>query len=93
MTTTKALAARIREVFLDGTWVANTNYKQQLASSSWQDVSTKIDSANTIASLAQHIHYYLNGLKSVLKGGSLDIKDQYSFDFPPVTSQEQWTTF
>lgn len=43
--------------------------------------------------LAQHIHYYINGINIVFKGGSLDIRDKYSFDFPPVNSQEEWEIF
>ena len=43
--------------------------------------------------MAQHIHYYINGVKNVFKGGTLDIKDQFSFDFPPIQSQQEWNDF
>ena len=43
--------------------------------------------------MAQHIHYYISGVKNVLKGGTLDIKDKYSFDFPPIQSQGEWEIF
>lgn len=87
------LAARIREVMLNGTWVANTNYKDQLTNLDWQVAITTHRSLNSIATLAQHIHYYLKGISNVLKGGSLDIKDAYSFDFPPIISQVAWEAF
>ncbi len=93
MKSTYELAQRFREVILNGTWIANTNYKQQLADLNWEIATTKFSSLNTIAILAQHIHYYIHGVKNVFKGGSLDIKDKYSFDFPPILSQEQWENF
>ena len=43
--------------------------------------------------LAQHIHYYINGLKNVFLGGNLDIKDKFSFDFKPMESQLEWEVF
>lgn len=88
-----ALAQRFREVILNGTFIANTNFKAQLSGSSQKLVTTTIGSLNTISALAQHIHYYIAGVKQVLQGGSLDIKDKYSFDFPPISTQEQWEVF
>ena len=90
---THQTAKRFREVILNGTWVANTNFKDQLSGLDWQMATTEFKSINTIAILAQHIHYYINGINIVFKGGTLDIKDQYSFDFPPITTQDQWETF
>lgn len=93
MKSTVALASRFREVILNGTWIANTNYKQQLTGLPWQVATAKLENLNTIALLAQHIHYYIKGVKQVFEGGPLDIKDQYSFDFPPIESQEAWDDF
>jgi uncharacterized damage-inducible protein DinB len=90
MKSTHELATRFREVILNGTWIANTNYRDQLSNLNWQLATTKFSSLNTIALLVQHIHYYIQGVKNVLKGGSLDIKDKYSFDFPPIHSQDEW---
>ncbi|MGI8599249.1 MAG: DUF1572 domain-containing protein [Chitinophagaceae bacterium] len=93
MKSTNEIANRFREVILNGTWIANTNFKHQLADLNWEIATTKVNSLNTIAVLAQHIHYYINGIKNVFKGGSLDIKDKYSFDFAPIQSQYQWDEF
>lgn len=93
MKSTIIIANRFREVMLNGTWIANTNFKDQLVDTHWELVTTKIDSLNTIAVLAQHIHYYINGINNVFKGGTLDIRDQFSFDFPPIDSQSQWDDF
>jgi uncharacterized damage-inducible protein DinB len=93
MEQTYQLANRFREVILNGTWIANTNYKDQLANLHWEIAVTKSGSLNTIAVLAQHVHYYISGITNVFKGGSLDIKDKYSFDFPPIQSQQEWENF
>ena len=37
-----ALANRIREVLLDGQWIANTNYKQEIQNITWQQAIHKI---------------------------------------------------
>ncbi len=84
---------RFREVILDGTWIANTNFKNELEQLDWKFATTKFQDLNTIAILAQHIHYYIKGIKNVFLGGNLEIKDQYSFDFPEINSQEQWNRF
>lgn len=93
MTSTTKIANRFREVILNGTWIANTNFKHQLTDLEWKTATAKYDSLNTIAALAQHIHYYINGINNVFKGGALDIKDQFSFDFPPIQSQKEWDDF
>ena len=93
MKETHQIARRFREVILNGTWVANTNYRDQLSSCSWETATTKLKSLNTIAILAQHIHYYVNGINKVLRGGTLDIRDRYSFDFTPIQSQNEWEAF
>lgn len=87
------LANRLREVTLNGTWIANTNFKKELENLHWKTATAKCQDVNTISLLAQHIHYYINGVKNVFLGGNLDIKDQYSFDFPPMESQAQWEAF
>lgn len=93
MKNTQEIANRFREIILNGTWVANTNYKDQLADLDWKIATKEFNSLNTIAILAQHIHYYINGINKVFKGGTLDIKDKYSFDFPTIASQNDWETF
>lgn len=93
MTPSHQTAKRFKEVFLNGTWIANTNYKSQLSDLSLEKAETRIGSFNSIAVLAQHIHYYIAGVKNVLEGGPLEIKDKFSFDFPPIPSQTEWELF
>lgn len=90
MSSTSQLAKRFREVLLNGKWIANTNFKEQLSDVTWEQATTKIDSLNTIAMLTFHIDYYIAGLVNVFEGGDLEIKDKFSFDLPPIESQEQW---
>jgi hypothetical protein len=87
------LANRFREVILNGTWIANTNFKNELDHLDWKIATTRFQNLNTIAILAQHIHYYINGVKNVFLGGKLEISDKYSFDFPEINSQQEWKNF
>lgn len=90
MSSASQLAKRFREVLLDGFWIANTNFKDQLSGTTLEMATTKIGSLNTIAMLTFHIDYYIAGLINVFEGGDLEIRDKYSFDLPPIESQKQW---
>ena len=84
------LANRLREVLLNGTWIANTNYKEQILNLNWKEASYKVDNLNTIAALTFHINYYLFGLISAFKTGRLEISDKFSFDLAPILSEADW---
>ena len=86
-------ARRFREVMLDGTWIANTNYKNTLEGLPFQLANKKVNGLNSIENLVRHIHYYIHGVKNVLKGGPLTIRDRYSFDFSPFKTQSEWDNF
>ena len=90
MSSTSQLAKRFREVMLDGLWIANTNFKDQLKDISLEQATAKVGSLNTIAMLTFHIDYYIPGLINVFEGGDLEIRDQFSFDLPSIESQEKW---
>ena len=84
------IANRFREVILNGTWIANTNFKNQLIDSSYELANKKVGNLNTIGILTRHINYYINGINNVFAGGTLDIRDKFSFDFPEIESQTHW---
>jgi hypothetical protein len=86
----KDLANRLREVLLSGKWIANTNFKEQITSISWEQAIEKIENLNTIALLTFHVNYYLKGLLQVFEGGNLEIKDKFSFDMPEIVSETDW---
>ncbi len=90
MESSTQLAQRFREVMLNGKWIANTNYKEQLTSVDWKTAVYKIYSFNTIAALTFHINYYISGLLRYFETGILDIHDQFSFDSPPISSNDDW---
>jgi uncharacterized damage-inducible protein DinB len=90
MENSSQLASRFKEVLLNGKWIANTNYKDQLTNVNWKQATTKTGSLNTIAALAFHINYYISGILDVFKGGELVIRDKYSFDMPEIKSEEDW---
>jgi uncharacterized damage-inducible protein DinB len=84
------ISLRFREVLLNGKWIANINYQEVLANLTWKQATTKIGSLNTIAALTFHINYYLAGILNVFEGGTLDIRDKYSYDLPKINSQSAW---
>jgi len=93
MKQTEQLANRLRELILNGTWIANTNYKHQLENLDWKIATTKYQSLNSVAVLAQHIHYYISGITNVFVNNKLEIRDKFSFDFLPIESQKEWEIF
>jgi len=84
------IASRLREVLLNGHWIANTNYKDQIQAISWKQATQKVGNLNTIAALTYHINYYLAGLLAAFDSGKLEISDKFSFDLPPVNSEADW---
>lgn len=84
------IANRLREVLLNGQWIANTNFKEQILSLNWKQATQKVGELNTIAAITFHINYYLKGLLHVLNGGELNISDKYSFDIPEIHSEMDW---
>ncbi|MGN6533570.1 MAG: DUF1572 domain-containing protein [Ginsengibacter sp.] len=90
MTRNFTIANRLREVFLDGKWIAHTNFKEQILSVNWEQATQKIFNLNTIAALTFHINYYLVGLLSAFENGRLEISDKYSFGIPKITSEADW---
>ena len=90
MKNSEYFAKRLREVLTDGKWVTGTNFKEQILNTDWKDAVESIDGLNSIAKLTFHIHYYIKGVTKVLQGGPLDISDKYSFDSPPIQSEEDW---
>lgn len=93
MTLNEQLAKQLRDLFLTGQWIGpDLNLKAQLDDVDVEEANAKYESLNTIALLAFHLNYYLEGVINVFKGGTLDIKDKFSYDMPLMTSQEEWDT-
>ncbi|MBK9256532.1 MAG: DUF1572 domain-containing protein [Saprospiraceae bacterium] len=90
MTNKTDLANRLREVLLNGKWIANTNFKEQILSITRVQAIQKVENLNTIALLTFHINYYVKGILNVFNGGNLEIKDKYSFDLPEIQTEKDW---
>ena len=87
-----AIAERLREVLLNGRWIANTNFKEQIINTNWKQATEEVDSLNSIAALTFHVNYYLEGLLHAFENGELTINDKYSFDLPEIHSETDWNS-
>lgn len=84
------LAKRFREVILDGKLIAFTNIKEQISDVTLEQATTQIRTLNTLAALTFHLNYYVHGVLQVFEGGELTIRDKFSFDMDPITSEDDW---
>jgi hypothetical protein len=89
MTLTAQIAKQLRDVHFGGNWTSS-NLKDSLSGITWQQSITKVQSFNTIAALVFHMNYYVYAVDKVLRGGPFEAKDKYSYDLPPIESQEDW---
>jgi len=89
MNLTAQIAKQFSDVHSGGNWTS-VNLKETLADITWQQATTKIESFNTIAVLVFHMNYYVSAVLKVLEGGTLDAHDKYSFDLPPILSNDDW---
>lgn len=89
MDVTAQIAKQFRAVYFGGNWTS-VNLKETLADVTWQQATTQVYTFNTIATLVYHTSYYISAVSSVLQGQPLTAKDKYSFDHPPIISQEDW---
>jgi len=92
MTTPQHIAKHFRDVHFGGNWTWS-NLKDNLDGVTWQQATTQVHSFNTIATLVYHTHYFVHAALQVLKGKPLDAHDKYSFDHPPIHSQQDWENF
>ena len=83
------IAKHLRDVHFGGNWTFS-NLREALAGVSWQQATTQVHSLNTIATLVYHIHYYISLVTKVLEGEPLNGSDKYSFNCPPILSQQDW---
>jgi len=89
MTLTEQIAKHIRDVHFGGNWTVS-NLRDTLADVTWEQATARVGSLNTIVALVYHINYFVATMLKVLRGGPLDANDRYSFDHPPIASQQDW---
>ena len=91
--TTKHLAKNLHHVYFGRNWTGSKGFKDAINTVSLEEASKKTNGFNTIFALTYHIHYYVKGTMDVLKGGTLDIRDKYSFDYPTLKTEMEWQAF
>jgi len=89
MTICEEIAKQLRQVYSGGNWTG-VNFKDALVGVDWKMATKKVHSFNTIAGLVFHTNYYVNAILNVLKDQPIAAHDKYSFDVPPIESEESW---
>ena len=89
MSLSKQIAKHFHDVHFGGNWTWS-NVRDNLKGITWQQATTKVHSFNTIAVLTFHMGYFVTAVLKVFKGGPLDSDDKFSFDHPPINSQQDW---
>jgi hypothetical protein len=89
MNITQLIARQARDVITGGNWTS-VNLRETVAGLTWQQATHQVPGFNSIAVLVYHMNYYMKVVYAVMQGGPLDAKDRYSFDLPPIRSQQDW---
>lgn len=89
MSLAKHIAKQLRDVYFGGNWTS-VNLKDTLNDVGWKDATIRVQDLNSIAALVFHINYYAAVVSKVLQGGPLDGHDKFSFDLPPIFSEDDW---
>ena len=89
MKLTQQIAKHLREVHFGGNWTASS-LRDKLADVTWEQATTPVSGLHTIAALVYHMNYFVSATLRVMQGGPLDAKDKFSFDHPPIASQQDW---
>lgn len=92
MTLPQQLAKHIRGIYFGGNWT-DVNIKDALADVSLEQATSKFEGIHSILALTFHIGYFVSGTNDVLRGGPLEIRDKYSFDFPNLQTESEWQDF
>ena len=83
------LARHLREVCFGGNW-SSVHFENVMGKISWTEATHPVNGVNNILRLFHHSFYYVEALHGVLSGRELLAKDEYSFDHPPIHSDEDW---
>lgn len=83
------IAKHVIDVHFGGNWTG-VNLTDTLADITWEEATKKIYSLNTMAALVFHMNYYVDAVLNVLHGEPLTASDKYSFDIPPIHSEDNW---
>ncbi|PQB03542.1 DUF1572 domain-containing protein [Aureitalea marina] len=89
MSLSNDLARHFRGLHFGPSYVGS-NLKDALEGVDFREANTRVGSLNTLAMLTFHVNYYVSAVLKVFQGGKLDAHDKFSYDCPPVNSEEDW---
>jgi hypothetical protein len=92
MNLSSQIAKHLRDVYSGGNYTG-VNLKETLEDVDWKKATAKFASLNSILALVYHMNYYVIAVSKVLQGEPLNASDQFSFDHPPLQSEEEWEKF
>lgn len=84
-----AIATQFRAVYFGGNWTS-VNMKDTLQDINWKQAIRKPEGMNSIALLVFHTGYYVHEVLKVLRGAPLQAHDKFSFEMPPISSEQDW---
>ncbi|HMW38386.1 MAG: hypothetical protein K1X68_08760 [Saprospiraceae bacterium] len=84
------LARHLREVCFGGNWTS-VHFENVMGKILWTEATHPVQGVNNILRIFYHSFYYVEALHGVLTGRELNAHDEYSFNHPPVHSDEDWS--
>ncbi|MFM7017107.1 MAG: DinB family protein [Bacteroidota bacterium] len=90
MNNSQNLSSKIKEVYLEGKWIANTNLKDALSDVEFDTAMHVYKKLNSIAALTFHLNYYLEGLLFYIQEGELTMHDSFSFAINENMNEQEW---
>jgi hypothetical protein len=86
---TAHIAKQLRDLISGGNWTGS-NFRTHLDGVTREQAVSKNGSMNSIAALVFHCGYYVTAITSVLEHRPFNAKDKFSFDLPPIDTEEDW---
>jgi hypothetical protein len=89
MNFSQQIAKHLRDVHFGGNWTS-VNLKDTLDGITVEQATKKNADLNSIAVLVFHMNYYVDVIIKVLQGQPVRAHDKFSFELPPLSSEEEW---
>ncbi len=93
MNTIAAASARqLREVYFGGNWTA-VHVFGVTEDIQFNELHLRYEGNHSLLELIYHQYYFVTSLHMVLNGDPLTTRDKFSFDHPPVNTEQDWKDF
>ena len=83
------LGKHLRAAYFGGSF-SETNLEALLADVTHAEATARPYGANSIAALCSHVHFYVRGVLSVMRGEPLDTSDAASWAEQPPADEAEW---